>query len=139
MNGGRWQRTANIINKIFLNEFPEPSPILAVPEPINYDIYDSESVADAPPLKERNVKHHRQLPTTLAAFLLPEDIIPSHSLKGIFQKAEELINETGAITKAASAELKMRIIKSPYYQKPHIVQPKDKSKYFYECDCRLCN
>lgn len=130
MNGGRWQRTANIINKKFLNEFPAPSPILAVPEPINYDIYDSESVADAPPLKERNVKHHRQLPTTLAAFLLPEDIIPSHSLKGIFQKAEELINENRAITKAGPAEPKMRTIETSFDLKPHLVEPKGKSKKF---------
>lgn len=73
---------------------------------------DVESVADAPLLKERNVKHHHQLPILLLAFLIPEDI-PNHSLKGIFQKAEELINETGAITKAAQLSHEWEPYKAP--------------------------
>lgn len=88
-------------------------------------------------MEERYVKHYLQLPITLAVFLIPEDIIPSYSLKGIFQKAEKLINETGDVTKAASTKVKMKTIKSSYDLNFHLFQPKRKSEKFYECYCRL--
>ena len=81
--------------KKILYEVLCPSPILTVPEPIYDDKSDAKSVADAPQLKKKNVKHHCQLPIMLAAFLIPEDIILSHSLKEVFQNAEELMNEIG--------------------------------------------
>ena len=33
----------------------------------------------------------------------------------------------------------MRIIENSYNLKPHVVQPKGKSKKFYKCHCRLYN
>ena len=43
------------------------------------------------------------------------------------------------ITKAVSTEPKIKSIKNSHDLKHHIVQPKGKSKKFYECNCRLCN
>ena len=141
-----WQRTACVIKFRMRHEWRKIRPnseyhqqifewassafsYLTVFKSINDDISDFEKVADAPPLNERNVKHHRWLHTPLPAFLMPEDI-PSHSFKGIFQKAEELINENRAITKAGPAEPKMRTIESSFDLKPHLVEPKGKSKKF---------
>lgn len=109
-----------------VNQLTVSTSALTFPEAINDDISDDENGADGPPLKERYAKYHRQLPITLAIFLITEDIIPSHNLKGIFEKAEELINVTGDMTKAASAQKKMRNIKSSYDLNPHIFQPKSK-------------
>lgn len=100
-----------------LNELTVSTSALTFPEAINDDISDDENGADVPPCKERYAKYHRQLPITLAAFLITEDIIPSHNLKGIFEKAEELINPV---------QKKMRTIKSSYDLNPHIFQPKSK-------------
>ena len=87
--------------------------------------------------KSQLEKVQRHLPITAEALNIPVDIIPSSPLNNIFEKAEELLNKDGSITKAASSEPNTQTVKSSYDPKPHIPQSRGKNKFYLECDCRL--
>ena len=110
-----------------------------VPETQENSVADSPFAIGNTTLSKSVVEAKKNLPINHKAFPIPDNIIPTHSLTAIFDKAHALVNEKGAVTKAASMEPNMRTVKSSYDVTPHIVQPKGKNKNYLHCDCRIFN
>lgn len=81
----------------------------------------------SPPPKHLSIKFHKSS--------LPEECIPTAILKAIFQKAELLINEEGAIKEAASNDERLRTVKSKDGGDPLIVKPLCKKSDLFQCVC----
>ena len=79
----------------------------------------------------------RRLIITAQEANLPVEAVPLASLQDIFKRAEFLLNEPGAIMKAASNEERMRTVKSRYGEDPLIVKPQKKNKNLFECNCKM--
>jgi hypothetical protein len=65
------------------------------------------------------------------------EAVPLANLQEIFSKAEFLLNEPGAIMKAASDKDRMRTVKSRYGTVPLIVKLQTKNKNLSECNCKV--
>lgn len=79
----------------------------------------------------------RRLIITAEEANLPVEAIALTSLQDIFKRAEFLLNEPGAVMKAASNEERMRTVKSRYGEDPLIVKPQKKNKNLFECNCKM--
>lgn len=66
---------------------------------------------------------------------IPEECIPTATLRAIFQKAELLINEEGAIKEAASNDERLRTVKSKDGGDPLIVKPLGKKSDLFQFVC----
>ena len=94
--------------------------------PVNYD---------ANRIPEPSFKHYRKLPFTPLNLNIPEDHISLATLRGIFSEAEELINEEGGVTSAASSDHRMRTLKSKSSTVSLILAPLPKNPNYYQCKC----
>ena len=79
----------------------------------------------------------RRLIITAREANIQVEAVPFANLQDIFTKAEFLLNEPGAIMKAASNEDRMRTVKSRYGTVPLIVKPQTKNKNLFECNCKV--
>ena len=68
---------------------------------------------------------------------IPEESVRLATLQDIFLKAEFLLNQPGAITKAASDDTRMRTVKSRSGGIPLIIQPLSKNKNLFTCQCAV--
>ena len=79
----------------------------------------------------------RRLIITAQEANIQVEAVPLANLQDIFTKAEFLLNEPGAIMKAASNEDRVRTVKSRYGTVPLIVKPQTKNKNLFECNCKV--
>ena len=62
---------------------------------------------------------------------------PKTTISAIFTDAESLLNEKGAITKAASTDERLtRIVKDKTSVQPFLVAPNSKNRYLLPCKCK---
>ena len=66
--------------------------------------------------------------------LIPEDCIPRSTLECLYQNAEALLNEPGAIMQAASSDPRIMTVKSRHGKVPLLVKPL-KNENQFECNC----
>ena len=83
---------------------------------------------------------HEKLPFSPTDFKLTSKFgIPEESISDIFERARKLVDEPGAITKAASSDEYMRTVKSSHGPKPHLVTPSSRNRYLLKCPCKTYN
>ena len=84
-----------------------------------------------------NMERHPKLPFKPADFKLTKEFnFPKEVAENIFSKAIKLIEEEGAITKAASSDLRMRTVKSTYGRQPQIIAPTARNPDYLTSKCR---
>ena len=86
-----------------------------------------EDVTGLPLPKHLSIKFHE--------CSIPEECIPTATLRAIFEKAELLINEKGAIKEAASNDERLRTVKSKDGGDPLVVKPLGKKIDLFQCVC----
>ena len=64
------------------------------------------------------------------------DNVPKPTISAIFSEAESLLNEKGAITKAASIEERLRTAKDKTSVQPFNVAPTSRNTDFLTCKCK---
>ena len=73
-------------------------------------------------------RRHEKLPFSPTDFKLSSTFgIPEESVSDIFERARKLLDEPGAITKAAASDEHIRTVKSSYGPKPHLVTPSSRT------------
>jgi hypothetical protein len=82
------------------------------------------------------LKEFRRFSLTTEEFDIPDEVIPSTTLRGMLVNAEALLNESGAILQAASDDPRIRTVKSRCGKVPLIVKP-SKSGHQLECQCSV--
>ena len=72
--------------------------------------------------------------------IVPSDLdidnVPKTTISAIFSEAESLLNEKGAITKAASNDERLRTVKDKTSVQPLIVVPTSRNRDFLTCKCK---
>ena len=64
------------------------------------------------------------------------DNVPKPTISAIFSEAESLLNEKGAITKAASIDERLRTVKDKTSVQPFNVAPTSRNRDFLTCKCK---
>ena len=65
--------------------------------------------------------------------------ILEENVSDIFERARKLLDEPGAITKAAASDEYMPTVKSSYGPKPHLVTPSRRNRCLLTCPCKTYN
>ena len=111
-------------------------------EPQKADLLKVSEVKDTDNsrLSKQCFRRHEKLPFSPTDFKLTSKFgIPEESVSDIFERARKLLDEPGAITKAASSDEYMRTVKSSYGPKPHLVTPSSRNQYLLTCPCKTYN
>ena len=87
------------------------------------------------------MNNDKNLPEWKKVPVVPSDLHidnnPKTTISAIFTDAESLLNEKGAITKAASTDERLtRIVKDKTSVQPFLVAPNSKNRYLLPCKCK---
>ena len=87
------------------------------------------------------LNNDKNLPEWKKVPVVPSDLHidnnPKTTISAIFTDAESLLNEKGAITKAASTDERLtRIVKDKTSVQPFLVAPNSKNRYLLPCKCK---
>ena len=77
-----------------------------------------------------------KIPVSAVELDLPTEKVPKEILLDIFEKAEMILADKNGITTAASADPRMRTVKSATSALPHIITPSSKNIDLQECKCK---
>ena len=77
----------------------------------------------------------KHLSNTAQEYSIPEECISQTTMESVFRKAKLLINENGAIMRAASNDERMISVKSKDGGDPLIVKPLSKKSNVFQCVC----
>ena len=111
-------------------------------EPQKADLFKPNEVKDTDSNRHSRqcFRRHEKLPFSPTDFKLTSKFgIPEESVSDIFERARKLLDEPGAISKAASSDEYMRTVKSSYGPKPHLVTPSSRNRYLLTCPCKTYN
>ena len=99
-------------------------------EPQKADSFKANEVKDTDSNRHSRqcFRRHEKLPFSPTDFKLTSTFgIPEESVSDIFEGARKLLDEPGAITKAAASDEHIRTVKSSYGPKPHLVTPSSRT------------
>ena len=87
------------------------------------------------------MNNDKNLPEWKKVPVVPSDLHidnnPKTTISAIFTDAESLLNEKGAITKAAFTDERLtRIVKDKTSVQPFLVAPNSKNRYLLPCKCK---
>ena len=89
---------------------------------------------------ESLLNNDNNLPEWKKVPIVPSDLdidnVPKTTISAIFSEAESLLNEKGAITKAASNDERLRTVKDKTSVQPFIVAPSSRNRDFLTCKCK---
>ena len=111
-------------------------------EPQTADLFKVNEIKDTDSNRHSKqcFRRHEKLHFSPTDFKLSSKFgIPEESVSDIFERARKLLDEPGAITKAASSDEYMRTVKSSYGPKPHLVTPSSRNRYLLTCPCKTYN
>ena len=91
--------------------------------------------SDANRIPEISLKDYNKLSFTPLDLNIPEDHISLAALGGIFNEAEELINQEGGVTSVASSDHRMRAVKRKSSAVPFFIAPLPKDANYCQCKC----
>ena len=90
---------------------------------------------------ESLLSNDKNLPEWKKAPIVPSDLdidnIPKSTISALFNEAESLLNEKGAILKAASNDERLRTVKDKTNLQPFIVALSSRNRDFLSCKCKI--
>ena len=111
-------------------------------EPKKTDLFKANEVKDTDSNRHSRqcFRRHEKLPFSPTDFKLTSKFgVREESVSDVFERARKLLDEPGAITKAASSDEYMGTVKSSYGPKPHLVTPSSRNRYLLTCPCKTYN
>ena len=111
-------------------------------EPQKADLFKVKEVKDTDSNRHTKqcFRRHEKLPFSSTDFKSTWKFgIPEESVSDVFERARKLLDEPGAITKAAASDECMGTVKSSYGPKPHLVTPSSRNGYLLTSPCKTYN